>query len=51
MTLKLLLFNYRTYSNAALPNNLFCNDVPTSEINITKDEESTCTADYQYGFN
>ncbi|WP_372754582.1 hypothetical protein [Mariniflexile sp.] len=33
-------FNYRTYSNTSLPS-LFCNDVPSSEINITKDLVST----------
>ncbi|WP_100615896.1 hypothetical protein [Confluentibacter citreus] len=38
------LFNYRTYSNAALPTNLFCNDVPSSEIKITQDYQSTATA-------
>jgi hypothetical protein len=32
-------FNYRTYS--ILPSNLFCNDVPPSDIDITKDLEST----------
>ncbi|MFG6686129.1 hypothetical protein ACGK9U_06080 [Mariniflexile sp. HNIBRBA6329] len=34
-------FNYITYSNATLPNNLFCNDIPLSEIKIIKDLEST----------
>ncbi|WP_303315496.1 hypothetical protein Q4Q34_15000 [Flavivirga abyssicola] len=34
-------FNYRTYSNATLPSNLFCNDIPLSDIIITQDIEST----------
>ncbi|WP_298537272.1 hypothetical protein [uncultured Algibacter sp.] len=34
-------FNYRTYSNTNLPSNLFCNDVPNSEVIITQDIEST----------
>lgn len=34
-------FNYRTYSNTSLPNNLFCNDIPNSEVVINKDTEST----------
>ncbi|AUS06177.1 hypothetical protein [Pseudotamlana carrageenivorans] len=34
-------FNYRTYSNTTLPSDLFCSDVPNSEINITKDIQST----------
>jgi hypothetical protein len=34
-------FNYRTYSNTTLPSGLFCNDIPSSEINITQDFEST----------
>ena len=34
-------FNYITYSNTTLPTNLFCNDVPLSELKITKDLEST----------
>ncbi|OYX27306.1 MAG: hypothetical protein B7Z06_04415 [Flavobacteriales bacterium 32-35-8] len=38
------LFNYRTYSNAALPNNLFCSDVPSSEIKINQDYQSPATA-------
>ncbi|MBJ6369203.1 hypothetical protein [Snuella sedimenti] len=33
--------NYRTYSNEKLPSNLFCNDIPPSEIDITKDYVST----------
>lgn len=33
--------NYRTYSNAILPSDLFCNDVPNSEVIITQDIEST----------
>lgn len=34
-------FNYRTYSNANLPDNLFCNAIPNSSVNITQDIEST----------
>ncbi|GAA4304327.1 hypothetical protein [Aestuariibaculum suncheonense] len=34
-------FNYRTYSNASLPNDLFCNDIPNSEVKITNDYEAT----------
>lgn len=34
-------FNYRTYSNSTLPSDLFCSDVPSSEVNITKDIQST----------
>ncbi len=34
-------FNYRTYSNTKLPNDLFCNDIPPSDIIITQDIEST----------
>ena len=34
-------FNYRTYSNTSLPNDLFCNEIPNSEIVITQDIEST----------
>ncbi|TGV03307.1 hypothetical protein [Flavivirga rizhaonensis] len=34
-------FNYRTYSNATLPSNLFCNDIPLSDVIITQDIEST----------
>ncbi|MDO5971841.1 hypothetical protein Q4Q35_18720 [Flavivirga aquimarina] len=34
-------FNYRTYSNTELPSNLFCNDIPLSDIVITQDIEST----------
>ena len=30
-------FNYITYTNATLPNNLFCNDIPLSELKITKE--------------
>ncbi|WP_111307575.1 hypothetical protein [Confluentibacter sediminis] len=37
-------FNYRTYSNASLPSNLFCSDVPSSEIKITQDYQSSATA-------
>jgi hypothetical protein len=34
-------FNYRTYSNTTLPSDLFCSDIPNSEVQITKDYEST----------
>ncbi|WP_242205313.1 hypothetical protein [Aestuariivivens insulae] len=34
-------FNYRTYSNTSLPSNLFCSDIPPSEIDIKEDYEST----------
>lgn len=34
-------FNYITYSNTTLPNNLFCNDIPLSEVKIIKDLKST----------
>lgn len=34
-------FNYRTYSNASLPTDLFCNDIPPSDIKITNDSESS----------
>ena len=34
-------FNYRTYSNTDLPSDLFCNDIPNSEIIITQDIQST----------
>ncbi|GAA3580132.1 hypothetical protein [Snuella lapsa] len=33
--------NYRTYSNEKLPSNLFCNDIPPSDVNITQDYVST----------
>ena len=33
--------NYRIYSNSELPNDLFCNVIPNSDVNITKDTEST----------
>ncbi|TXE19601.1 hypothetical protein ES692_02285 [Psychroserpens burtonensis] len=32
-------FNYRTYSS--IPDNVFCNDVPPANLNITSDAEST----------
>ena len=39
-------FNYRTYSNTNLPSDLFCSDVPNSEVIITQDIQSTSgTAD------
>ncbi|SFD24884.1 hypothetical protein [Algibacter pectinivorans] len=34
-------FNYRTYSNASLPTNLFCEVIPSAEVTITQDIEST----------
>lgn len=34
-------FNYRTYNNTTLPTNLFCNDVPSSELKINRDLVST----------
>ena len=37
------IFNYRTYSNKTLPGNLFCNDVPSSEVKITQDYQSAST--------
>jgi hypothetical protein len=37
------VFNYRTYSNTTLPNNLFCNDVPPSEVKIIQDYTSPVT--------
>lgn len=37
-------FNYRTYNNATLPTNLFCSDVPSSDIKIAQDYQSTSTA-------
>ncbi len=39
-------FNYRTYSNTTLPSNLFCNDIPSSDIKITNDSESTAIATF-----
>ena len=35
---------YRTYSDATLPNDLFCNEIPPN-VNITLDEESSCDAE------
>lgn len=35
------IFNYRTYSNASLPTDLFCNEIPPSDIKITNDSESS----------
>ncbi len=35
-------FNYRTYSNSSI-SNLFCNDIPNSDIDIMSDEESAST--------
>lgn len=34
-------FNYRTYSNTELPSDLFCSDIPNSEVKIIQDYEST----------
>ncbi|MDP5157541.1 MAG: hypothetical protein NWQ07_03055 [Flaviramulus sp.] len=34
---------YRTYSDASLPNDLFCSAIPP-QVNITLDESDTCTA-------
>ena len=34
-------FNYRTYSNTDLPSDLFCSDIPNSDVIITQDIEST----------
>ncbi|WP_295986906.1 hypothetical protein [uncultured Algibacter sp.] len=39
-------FNYRTYSNTTLPSDLFCNAIPNSEVNITKDDISTSGTAY-----
>lgn len=36
-------FNYRTYSSLPSENNLFCNDVPSSQLNITGDSSGTAT--------
>lgn len=37
-------FNYRTYSNASISgSNLFCNNIPSSEITIVNDYPSTST--------
>ncbi len=35
------IFNYRTYRNATLPSDLFCNAIPNSNVSITQDVEST----------
>ncbi|MFV0564487.1 MAG: hypothetical protein ACK5NB_01505 [Flavobacteriaceae bacterium] len=35
------VFNYITYSNSSLPSDLFCSDIPSSEITITNNYEST----------
>lgn len=34
-------FNYRAYSNSELPSDLFCEVIPSSDVNITQDIEST----------
>ena len=36
-------FNYRTYNNATLPSNLFCSDIPSSQVQIINDYESAVT--------
>ncbi|MBU3822360.1 hypothetical protein KO566_09830 [Flavobacteriaceae bacterium XHP0103] len=38
------VFNYRTYNNSSLPNDLFCSDIPPSEVIINQDYESNSTA-------
>ncbi|MFD1615122.1 hypothetical protein [Gelatiniphilus marinus] len=39
-------FNYRTYSNEKINgNDLFCNDIPPSDIIITNNYDSTCDAE------
>ena len=39
---KIGTFNYRTYSNTSLPTSgLFCNEVPSSDIKITNDSQSS----------
>ncbi|MFV0541835.1 MAG: hypothetical protein ACK5MZ_11490 [Aestuariibaculum sp.] len=35
------VFNYRTYHNTELPDDLFCSDIPPSEVNIANDYPST----------
>ncbi|MCF7569307.1 hypothetical protein L3X37_13200 [Sabulilitoribacter arenilitoris] len=38
-------FNYRSYSNTSISGgNLFCNDIPSSEVNIISDYSSNCKA-------
>ncbi len=37
-------FNYITYSNATLPTDLFCSDIPSSDIKIINDYPSAATA-------
>lgn len=37
-------FFYRTYSDADLPNDLFCSDIPP-KVDITLDEESSCNVE------
>ncbi|XCF05288.1 hypothetical protein ABI125_11195 [Tamlana crocina] len=34
-------FNYRTYSNTTLPDDLFCNAIPNAEVKLKEDIEST----------
>ncbi len=38
-------FNYRTYANTQLPNDLFCTNIPP-DVNITNDQSSKCTATF-----
>ncbi len=38
-------FNYRTYSNASLPSDLFCSDIPTSDVVIVNDYPSTVSVE------
>lgn len=44
-------FNYRTYSNTTLPSGLFCSDIPSSEIKITNDSESSSDATITASFS
>ena len=39
-------FNYRTYNNETLPSDLFCNDIPNSEVYLKEDYESTSGSAY-----
>ena len=40
-------FNYRTYSNSSLPNDLFCNIIAPSNVNIIDDFESPCSITFE----
>lgn len=42
------ILNYRSYSNESLPDDLFCSDIPTSEIVITSDYEDSEVTAYIY---